>query len=64
MTRAIRATVEAGRVFLPRFAGWLADFRYELEVFPGGRHDDWVDSVVQYLEWVEAEGSGGLGVWV
>ncbi len=65
VTRAIgvTATVEAGRVFLPRFSGWLADFRYELEVFPGGRHDDWVDSVVQYLEWVEVEGSGGMGIW-
>ena len=39
--------------------GVVRGFRYELQVFPGGRHDDWVDSVVPYLEWVEVEGSGG-----
>ncbi|APR98534.2 terminase [Wolbachia endosymbiont of Folsomia candida] len=44
--------IESGRVFLPHQAGWLSDFEYEVMIFPEARHDDQVDSMVQYLQWV------------
>ena len=47
------AKIEAGRVHLPREAVWLREFREELIAFPHGRHDDQVDSVSQFLAWVE-----------
>ncbi|RZS49621.1 phage terminase large subunit [Variibacter gotjawalensis] len=40
---------EAGLVYLPRQASWLADFEAELLSFPGGRNDDQVDSTTQAL---------------
>jgi predicted phage terminase large subunit-like protein len=45
------AKIEAGHVFLPRTAPWLAEFLNELLAFPNGRHDDQVDSVSQFLHW-------------
>ena len=41
-----------GQVFLPRDARWLEDLRLELLQFPYGRHDDQVDSISQFLNWV------------
>lgn len=41
--------IEAGRVFLPEDAPWLGDFQQEVLAFPHGRHDDQVDSMVQFL---------------
>ncbi len=46
------AVIEAGRVFLPRLASWLDDFRSELMAFPQSRHDDQVDSLSQFLTWI------------
>ena len=43
------AKFEAGQVFLPERAPWLADFEAELFSFPGGRNDDQCDSVSQAL---------------
>ena len=43
------AKFDAGQVFLPERAPWLADFEAELFAFPGGRHDDQCDSVSQAL---------------
>jgi predicted phage terminase large subunit-like protein len=43
--------IESGRVFLPHQASWLNDFEYEVMIFPEARHDDQVDSMVQYLQW-------------
>lgn len=53
VTRASQqsATVEAGRVLLPEDASWLAEFERELFGFPNARHDDQVDSFVQFLTW-------------
>ncbi|HCS22869.1 MAG TPA: hypothetical protein DIW20_03890 [Rhodospirillaceae bacterium] len=48
---AITNLIEEGRVFLPRQAGWLETFRNELLQFPNGRHDDQVDSMVNFLRW-------------
>ena len=45
------ARIEAGQVFLPKGAPWLAVFLDELLAFPRGRHDDQVDSVSQFLKW-------------
>jgi predicted phage terminase large subunit-like protein len=45
--------IEAGQVHLPRQAEWLGDFHDEVLQFPHGRHDDQVDSLSQFLNWVE-----------
>ena len=47
------AKIEAGHVFLPRSAPWLGDFLTEMLSFPHGRHDDQVDSVSQFLRWLQ-----------
>ena len=46
------AKIEAGRVLLPREATWLDTFLSEILAFPGSRHDDQVDSLSQFLNWV------------
>jgi predicted phage terminase large subunit-like protein len=51
------AKIEAGHVYLPRQAPWLAEFRREFLQFPHGRYDDQVDSVSQFLTWIEARRS-------
>ena len=43
---------EAGRIFLPIEAPWLADFEHELLAFPNGRHDDQVDALLLFLDWL------------
>ncbi|WP_109795572.1 phage terminase large subunit [Minwuia thermotolerans] len=48
---ATSARIEAGEVFLPEEAPWLADFLQEVLAFPKGRHDDQVDSLSQFLKW-------------
>ena len=45
--------IEAGHVHLPRHAPWLEDLRLELLQFPYGRHDDQVDSIAQFLNWID-----------
>ncbi len=44
--------IEAGRVYLPREASWLAAYEHELAMFPKGRHDDQVDSTAQALAYI------------
>ena len=53
ITRLKNASVEieAGRVFLPEKAPWLDDFLTEMLAFPGGVHDDQVDSTSQFLNY-------------
>jgi predicted phage terminase large subunit-like protein len=48
------AKIEAGHVYLPTSAPWLGDFLTELLSFPNGRHDDQVDSVSQFLRWLQS----------
>ena len=43
---------EAGRIFLPFEAPWLADFEHELLAFPNGRYDDQVDALLLFLDWL------------
>jgi len=47
------AKIEAGHVHLPHSAPWLGEFLNELLPFPNGRHDDHVDSVSQFLRWLQ-----------
>ena len=47
--------MEAGHVHLPRQAPWLSDFLNELLAFPNARHDDQVDSVSQFLNWIQRD---------
>lgn len=51
---AVCALMEAGRVVLPEQASWLADFESELFAFPQGVHDDQVDALTQYLDWLRS----------
>lgn len=48
----VASTVEAGQLFLPEEASWLAEFISELLAFPSGRFDDQVDALTQLLTWV------------
>ena len=47
------AKIEAGHVFLPSHADWLEAFQAELMAFPEGGHDDQVDSLSQFLNWID-----------
>ncbi len=40
---------ERGEVWVPKHAPWLKTFLDELASFPQGKHDDQVDSVIQFL---------------
>lgn len=51
-TQSVR--FEAGQVYLPREAPWLAVYIDELLGFPNARHDDQVDSTSQALDWLTA----------
>lgn len=44
---------ERGEIWLPREAPWLKGFEVELLSFPHGKHDDQVDSIVQFLAAVD-----------
>ncbi len=41
--------LERGETWVPREAPWLTAFEDELASFPHGKHDDQVDSVIQFL---------------
>ena len=49
---AASAWIESGKLLLPREASWLAEFERELLAFPHAPHDDQVDGLSQYLNWV------------
>lgn len=59
VTRLLRVTplMEAGKMALPQAASWLAAFEAELFQFPDSAHDDQVDAVSQYLNWVRGRGA-------
>jgi predicted phage terminase large subunit-like protein len=46
---AVTGYFESGRVLFPESAAWLPDLEDELASFPGGLHDDIVDSITQAL---------------
>ena len=43
--------IEAGRVWLPEMADWLAEYENEMRNFPNGAFADQVDMTSQYLHW-------------
>jgi predicted phage terminase large subunit-like protein len=51
--RMIRETpkLEAKQLFLPRWAPWKEEFLHEYRSFPGGRHNDQVDALSQFLNY-------------
>lgn len=55
VSRAAVATprFEAGEVYLPKDAPWVADYVEELCSFPQGAHDDMVDDTSQYFLWCQ-----------
>lgn len=50
---------EAGQVYLPERALWLADYEKEIISFPLGKNDDQVDATSQYLKWARQKGRRG-----
>ena len=46
------ALLAEGNFVLPASAPWLSELRHELVAFPEGRHDDLVDALVVFLEFV------------
>ncbi len=53
---AVSPQVEAGNVWLPESADWVADFIEECCVFPRGAHDDQVDAMTQALNRLSQSG--------
>ena len=45
--------IEIEQVYFPKKTEWLEDFLEELLAFPNGQHDDQVDSVSQFLNWMD-----------
>lgn len=52
---SVSTMFEAGQIFLPERAAWLADYEHELLSFPLAAHDDQVDSTSQALEWAKGK---------
>jgi predicted phage terminase large subunit-like protein len=52
--------IEAGLVYLPREADWLADFEQEVRQFPGAKHDDQIDSMSQMLHHMSTRQTGSF----
>lgn len=50
----------SGRAKLPRQAPWLETLRKEMMGFPNARHDDQVDSLSQFLNWMVGVGGRQL----
>lgn len=48
----VTALIESGNVVIPDQADWLFEFEKEIKLFPNGSHDDIVDSMTQFLNWV------------
>lgn len=46
---AVSPAIEAGHVYLPRFAAFTEDFVAECSAFPNAAHDDQVDAMTQAL---------------
>jgi len=56
---AAAPTWEAGRIWVPEDAPWVADFLAELYSFPRGKHDDQVDMLTQLIKHAIIDGGGG-----
>ncbi len=58
---AISGLIEAGKVWLPKSAPWLAEFEAECCDFPAGDHDDMVDALAMALQ--QERGEPGVSVF-
>ncbi len=56
------AKIEAGQVYLLKQAPWVGDLQAELLQFPRARYDDQVDSISQFLNWIEGRRGNGWSV--
>lgn len=56
---AITPFWEAGAVFLPKNAKWLAEYEGELLSFPSSTYKDQVDSTSQYFTWLNKRAAKG-----
>ncbi len=45
--------IEQGRVYLPQDADFIEPFYREVLPFPNGAHDDQIDSMSQFLSWID-----------
>ena len=61
--QAVTPMIEAGKVFLPESAPWIADFLDELAAFPTGVHDDIVDSVTQALNYLRNQQRNTVAIY-
>ncbi len=52
--REHRHLIRAGRVQIPQDAVWREDFIGEAVLFPYGGHDDQMDALSQFLDWITA----------
>ena len=52
---AITALLESGKALFPEKASFMADLEAELLTFPNAPHDDIVDSISQYLNWIKSK---------
>lgn len=52
--REHRHLIRAGRVQIPEDAAWREDFLGEAVLFPYGAHDDQMDALSQFLDWITA----------
>ena len=50
--------IEAGKVYVPKEADWLATFQREVVLFPMTKFDDQIDSLSQFLRWVRRREPG------
>ncbi len=46
--------MEQGRIFIPSNALWYSELEEEMLSFPDGRHDDIIDSIAQFLIWINS----------
>ena len=53
--QAVTPLIEAGKVYLPESAPWLAEFINEMASFPTGVNDDSVDSTTQALTYIREQ---------
>jgi predicted phage terminase large subunit-like protein len=51
----ITSIIQSGKVFLPdpKNVSWMDDFLDEINKFPNGKHDDQVDSMSQFLNFIK-----------
>ena len=59
---AVTPLIEAGKLFLPRNAGAAALLELELCAFPHAAHDDMVDALTQFLNWVRNKVNQSLNI--